>query len=135
MLLDITNHVIGTRPVPSLRLQHLQNLFRTPSAQDIGIGTEMHVAIRHRLSKELVLLNLRHILVDGFNDVLKSLLVRWQNTSQIHDIPVLWHTIVFLNLLPTIPPPRLKSRIILQNQVTVNTWILICELHPQGQVR
>ena len=79
--MNITDHVIGTRPVSALRLQHCQNLLGTTARQNIGVGTEVHIPISLILTETPILLDAPHVFIHRLNQLGKPRLIRWKNPS------------------------------------------------------
>ena len=81
--------MIGTRPVAILCHQYLKHLTGTLATEYIGVRTPVEIAIRLGLTEESILLYTRKMCIYGLLCSLKSLTIRWQDTTQIDNIKII----------------------------------------------
>ena len=81
--------MIRTRPIAILRHKNLNHFSRSLLAEYIGVGTPVEIAIRLRLSKESVFLDLRKMVIHLLLRRLKSFTIRWEDSAQLHNVKVL----------------------------------------------
>ena len=91
----------------------------------------MEIPVGLGLSKYLVRLDASDELIDLLNARIKPALIRRQHAAQIDEIPVSRDCIRSVRLAPHLKPTRLKTGVVLQNEVGVDLGLLVHQFVPE----